>query len=489
MFLTLNIYEPNGVSNWGSLNTLVIEAGGLSINGITNGIPSEFMITEVEGEAIVSVSKEGYYPYSGKLNVCEDTVIPIVLVPKETNSASPYFNRPFPFSYSIQDCCKKEVTIYNVSSFGGEREVYIDDKFCTTADVYKTCMTVGLHQITTRGTTYEQSCGCNGEKEPRYTVFQALSIVKNDVIGVFESVDYYLGLDDIANFEVFETSPSFSISLVSDCPECCVPYDVPASVELSYTLPQFGPGQLEENWEVTWSIKDNTDTLTTPLAELSPFSFNVEKAKSYEVTATMTNTVCNTSYKQTIIVNSCVPYTIEGKCGEYTITNSMEEDLSVQVRDYKGDALDIEDFVVGKGEIVQLTLPIGLFIVGLNEEITIVENHCALEDCMAAYITNVLCVDEGCNCEYDISTELQAMRNIMLSYTYFMQINKFQPIGYFYTALDESLMSSLFNAQQVLDKIIKQCERMGCKTSTDCGCSGAKVVNITKGTTNCGCHG
>jgi hypothetical protein len=68
-----------------------------------------------------------------------------------------------------------------------------------------------------------------------------------------------------------------------------------------------------------------------------------------------------------------------------------------------------------------------------------------------------------------------------------MQLNQFYFQDTFYNGLTSGLLADVFSAQQTLNKIIKQCERLGCKQ--DCGCTGLKFTDITSGTKDCGCHG
>lgn len=100
----------------------------------------------------------------------------------------------------------------------------------------------------------------------------------------------------------------------------------------------------------------------------------------------------------------------------------------------------------------------------LTTEYRLASSYCIIEDCIATYISNMLCGDvdmcDPCSETADLN------RMLMLSYSYFMQANKEYSLNTFYTALTETKLSEIEALSGVMDKLLQLCMRKSCIDET-----------------------
>lgn len=100
------------------------------------------------------------------------------------------------------------------------------------------------------------------------------------------------------------------------------------------------------------------------------------------------------------------------------------------------------------------------FNTAIISETRFVNTFCIIEDCIAAYILDILCKDvDRCNPCPD-SLELNSM--LLLSYTYFMGMNNLISHNNFYNGLSQTQLNNSLNLDGVLKKLLLYCNRKTC---------------------------
>ena len=100
----------------------------------------------------------------------------------------------------------------------------------------------------------------------------------------------------------------------------------------------------------------------------------------------------------------------------------------------------------------------------LATEYRLASSYCIIEDCVATYISNMLCGDVNMCDPCSETADLNRM--LMLSYSYFMQANKEYSLNTFYTALTETKLSEIEALSGVMDKLLQLCMRKSCIDET-----------------------
>ena len=143
---------------------------------------------------------------------------------------------------------------------------------------------------------------------------------------------------------------------------------------------------------------------------------------------------------------------------------------------------------------------------GTTVEKYIISNHCEVEKCITSYITDLLCGggDPCSPCPED--NELNQI--LLMSYTYFMKLNKEYALNNFYTGLSQEKLDELTSISSVLNKMSLFCSRRKCLDSSfsegtntngpvnswssksgSCNCNSTNTAstNVNTSSSGCGC--
>ena len=452
--------------------TMILQAGEIIINGVSNTSPIDFSSlysVQIDKEIEVTINKMGYYPITQKLNLFLDNeylAFHLILDIRDLNNE--YYNAPYSISKTVQDPCSFELTNYNMSSFPGERTVYLNGEEVGAGHVVVIPNVIEADvQIADKGITYDN----NGQ------VWFASYVADSGFVTYLSNIDNsyypYLSTSDDEYFSAntttnFSLTPPLTFPLQYEIKDCyqkdeIVTLTIPAQGAYGGTitiLKDGGATLLEDTFDTSVEY-----TVDLPLDELG----------LYNITVAITSP-CPWLEKVTLEV--CKSYKIEGKCSDYTFTNLGSKPLELITYLNNTDPATLEsNIIVQPDDSISVTLALGVSSMQIStvdgleltvEEVVPFYNFCELEDCMASVIENAMCEDLGCNCDYDVSTELKAMRNIMLNYALFSKIDVMED---FYKNLTESLSYDLFSIQQIIDKISKYCDRIKCtEKKGGCGC-------------------
>lgn len=539
MNLTVHVIQPNG-SGVPPIN-LVVDAGGIDINGNTNGGASATHTVAVTdgGSATIAVSQSGRHDYNMHIDnvYSTDREIFILLPLNITDIEDADYNRPYAMFFYFQDPCSFKTDVYNASAFAPNLNWYLNntllENFGNASKFTLDLCQVGDYQIKVRTQTFEVTTtggACPqtvqtplwdrqwaNTDEPTYVIpgqILGQGETGNVIAGDVNAISAYLGLDLQTNLTVVEYRPE--LTLVADTAEddldteCCFSQEETVTITPTWSINR--PGATTHT--ITWQVID-PETLEVELSqsvfpldgftsEQRQISFDLDKIGTYTVRATIEDVECGTTFTRELEVKTCdflEFVSTSTDCGSYELQNrSTEVDVVFAVNDTENNEIVAQTtLAAGETASISLTTP-GMYTVTVTfteddeDQIRmyVIANFCSIENCISQSILNVLCDDtKECECEYTLSSELETMRLVTLSQTYFMHLHENFSINNFYTALSDSDMANITDAQQVIEKLIKICDRMGC-LSSDCGPCG--VTSITKttnrtqvGNKGCGC--
>jgi hypothetical protein len=110
-------------------------------------------------------------------------------------------------------------------------------------------------------------------------------------------------------------------------------------------------------------------------------------------------------------------------------------------------------------------------------EIKLVSNFCIIEDCISTYILDIICNDiDRCN---PCPDEVDLDRMLLLSYSYFMMLNKEFSLNVFYTVLSNTKLAQIQNLNSIMSKLLKFCERKTCLSESVMNSSEWGVFTLT----------
>jgi len=502
MNLTINVLQTNGLGN--PHVGLNVDAGGIDIGGTTNVSSSNSLVASVTNNASVdiSVTQTGFHPYSITIDdvYMADKAVDIVMVPI-TVVGDPEHNLVTPAFFAFIDPCSFRVDAYSASSYVGSISWYINNILYTTGSRSKIDFVApGSYQlkIVTENTDYLR--------------MYATSQHGNTTAGVKDPIADYLVLDTDTNITLSEFRPDLSVSftsnnnpIVTDDLSCYAKGEV-ITVTPSWTLNRPGADPADHN--IIYTVVDpsgnpvavtpqDTFPLNIPAANAA-ISFTLEELGTYKIETKIVDLECGTEF----IVNSCIEtcnfiHIAYKECNTFTVENrssTVPFDYSVSQHGIVGV---LTDGTLDPAESIDLTFSNpGLFIMTATyldsqsnpvEEQYIISNHCEIENCISNYITDILCGDTNNCAPCPPDNELNQV--LLMSYTYFMKLNKQYALNNFYNGLSQSTLDELTSIDQVLNKLALFCSRRGClgQAFADGVDAGQRVYSWVGPDQNCGC--
>jgi len=510
MNLTINILDITGTS---------LSVDSIKINEETTNAASSLVgVVTPNGSATIEVTKAGYETYSMLISdvYAVDKSIDIKMSANITDTNSGDFNKPYPEYYSFQDSCSFRVDYYSATNNQYSTKWYIGNALDGTGKSYvKDFEAPGVYTVKMR----QESYGIVEIDEVPTTIDRWDLVWGNSMIGIVgntvardteEDFQMYLDLDTIANTTILEYRPNISITLDSSVPTVAGELETMYSrgtdviINPSWTISKGLLSDYTVSFSATSPTGENVDvgTVTYPgtidQSTVRP-TFRVDTLGLYEVKATITDIDCGIDTSVTIDVETSNFVVIEPDvdCNTFHVYNrSVDRDMTITVEDYDNKLVPTYDssIPINAGKHYSMVLPTGMFIITVTyeggEESYVIGNYCAINNCLTSYIANVLCSPSECPCNYDVSEELAAMRQLTLMQSYFSYLTKTFRLNDFYTAMSDSDYAQIQSANSVLQKLQDYCSRIKCINGADCvGCAGTGIPNnVTQnGSGGCGC--
>jgi len=348
-----------------------------------------------------------------------------------------------------------------------------------------------------------------------------------------------LALDGTTNLTIAEYRPDLSLTFSSGVSPIatkditCYTRDEVITITPSWTLNR--PGAVAANHTIVYTVTDpdgssvtvlnssNTAQNTFPLnvsATAASGKFTMSELGTYKIQAKIVDSDCNTEFPIEYCIKTCNFVNVKYKeCNTFTIENrSSLKDFNYSIEQH-GVTGVVASGTVGAGTSVDITFSNpGLFIMtsnylvagssvtcpDSNTEQYIISNHCEVEKCITNYLTDLLCGggDPCAPCPED--NELNQI--LLMSYTYFMKLNKEYALNNFYTGLSAGKLDELTSISGILNKMSLFCNRRNCLDSSfsentsnggtvnswvsksgDCGCNSTNSANTNVNTSSSGC--
>jgi len=504
MNLTVNVIIWNALS---PTSDLTVDTGGIVIGAFSNGSGAATFVQAVtDGSPVdISVTQTGYVPYSMTIdNVYSiDKTVYIMMVPVITDINDPDYNRPHPYHFYFQDPTSFNVDYYSATSFGGDMSWYLNNYMINsgTKGSFQLC-NPGTYQLKMRSVTSDASAvmwdklWANTDNASYLLPGNALGVGETDVL----TEDTEINLTEV------EYRPEISVEVVSITTQldtdCC--YTKDEEVTIAPTVVLTGLSDVEANWTISYVVTNPDGTnlvLTTDTFALDDVSISIAfvlaQLGQYTVDITLTDTTYGHVYLKTTTLQTCNFVVFNYlDCNNFSIEN-RSSDTVITFSAYGLDSNALGDpFVLAAGHTTTIEMTsISLFTVNVTytkndvliTEIYILNNYCAIEDCISTYILDVLC-HESLPCESSAdSVELNQI--LLLSYTYFMKVNSEYGLNNFYSALTASKLAELTNTQQTMDKLVAFCSRRGCISSSFASATHSTTFIVHDTSCGCGCNG
>lgn len=346
-----------------------------------------------------------------------------------------------------------------------------------------------------------------------------------------QPIGNYLVLDTTTNVTIAEYRPDLSLGFttpnkpLASTDLSCYAMGETITITPAWTLNR--PGAVENDHKIVYTITDpdgfdvdptnvdgevqDTFPLSTGFVNAT-VTFSLDKLGTYKVKATIEDDDCGTEFPIEYCVETCKFINIKYKsCNVFTIENkSSVTDVTYNIDQWDvGTSLSSGTLAAGSSMDITFKNP-GLFIVkvtyGSTVEKYIISNHCEVEKCITSYITDLLCGggDPCSPCPED--NELNQI--LLMSYTYFMKLNKEYALNNFYTGISNEKADELTSISGVLNKMSLFCSRRKCLDSSfsegtntngpvnnwsssngDCGCNSTNTAstNVNTSSSGCGC--
>tara|TARA_R110000822_G_scaffold2004_14_gene9627 strand:- start:6309 stop:7931 length:1623 start_codon:yes stop_codon:yes gene_type:complete len=479
MNLTLNVLQTDGLGN--PHIPLSVDALGIDISGTFNGVSATSLIAVVvnNASAVISITQTGYFPYTMTVDnvYMANKTIDVVMVPI-TLTSDPEYNLVTPAFFEFIDPCSFVVDAYIASSYAGNISWYINNTLYSTGTKMKlSFIAPGDYQV--------KVVTENGD----WLRLFGTTIQGNVVAGTIDPIADYLVLDDTTNTTIAEYRPDFALDLSSaNLPIAtddltCYARGEEITVTPSWTLNR--PGAVAADHNIIYTVTDPSGNVVTLAQDTFPLNvapsfaaivFTLEEVGTYKVDAKIVDLDCGTEFPIQSCIETCnfvhIEYTA---CDNYTVENRS----SVTPFDYSISQFGIvgvlTDGTLLPAESIDIAFANpGLFIMTVNyfdalgapvEEQYIISNHCEIEKCISGYITDLLCGtgDSCAPCPPD--NELNQV--LLMTYTYFMKLNREYSLNNFYTGLSQGKLDELTSIDQVLNKLALFCSRRGCTNSSN----------------------
>ena len=526
MNLTINVLELTYTSPGGT-SALTVDAGGIKIGSFTLPAPSNTYVATLTNNTSVdiTVTKTGYHPYSMTIdNVYgDDKTIEVVLAQVLPTNAAPY-NQVFAHKFSFVDSCSFKADYYTACSLPGSSSWYIDNVLYTTGTKAKfNFYSPGGYQVkhVAENEYFIQVSGSNFQEGLKTST----------------TLGNLLVLDTTINLNIAEYRPDLSLDVTSTVSPTTSTdltcYTKGEGVTFTPTWTLNRPGANAANHTIVYTVTDpdgvevmpfafdglsqNTFPLNTTFANAS-ITFPLNVLGTYKVEAKIIDTHCGTEFPVTYCVETCNFINVKYKsCNTYTIENKSSVtpfDYSIEQHGVPGKIIASGTAAVSSSTDITFSNP-GIFVMTVTylknfyyttTETYIISNHCEVENCITSYITDLLCGggDPCAPCPED--NELNQI--LLMSYTYFMKLNKEYALNNFYTGLSQEKLDELTSISGVLNKMSLFCNRRACLDSSfsegtntngpvnnwssksgDCGCNSTNTAstNVNTSSSGCGC--
>lgn len=484
MILTLNIFDQDEAS-------LLIDSGGISINGDTNNSNSSTHNLTVSDNSTVDiiVSQSGYKDYSMTIdNVYSSDKTVSIFLGQELVISSPEYNRPTPRFTTFLDPFSFKVDFYKTSSTFGETYWYLNNELYLSNNTKGSFSTVGPtnFQLKIRESV--------SDTELLWEKFYATSEQGNTVKESVDDIQTYLDADVNTNTTTVEYRPSFTLDISSPNSfqlngDLCYVRDEDVSITPSVTIKRLG--STTSDYTITYRVETPTgykivNDVEMSLAAFTPLEFSLTELGVYNVTVTLSDVDAGLTYVQTAQVESCNFVDIKYKSANlFELTNrsasrtiqvkvsSIEGDVSVPLTEVLPDGIlqiplnNIEPYIVTyfydkvvENETIQV------------EEQVIITNYSSIEDCLSGHIESNLCGEtslgdpkssSGCN---ECPDDIELNQTLLLMYTFFMKINKLYAFNNFYSGLEDSTIAEVTSIKNIGNKLVEFCKKNGCINSS-----------------------
>ncbi len=489
MNLTVNVIQTDFTAEM----ALVVDPGGISINGNTNGAPASSHVVAVTdfASADISVDQAGFRPYAMTIdNVYDqDATFTVYMIPVITNIADSNYLRPRPFFNAFVDPCTFCVDVYSASSLQGNVSWYVNNELFQDGTKAKVCFcNPGDFQIKVRNQTSEfRTTGPDGNCPAEVQLWDQLfanTVEGNTVSGDIADFQTYLDADTATNTTIVEYRLDISTSLTTavdplalDGDGCCYTRNEEVTILPEITLNR--PGADPALHTLTYNIQDPEGlAITLPSVTLNdPLETTIvlEKLGVYTVTITVEDQYCSNTFTKVLEIETCnfilADYV---DCGTYDIkNNSSATDAVLDISNIDGTVI-VSQQALAAGQTYQVAFDdVSIYTVTATytkagetsptTETYILNNYCQLDECIASYILDILCDDsERCDpCPDDVALN----QIMMLSYGYFNRLNAEYGWNNFYSGIDDTKSAELMEIKQVMDKLSTFCSRVACKTN------------------------
>lgn len=349
-------------------------------------------------------------------------------------------------------------------------------------------------------------------------------------------------------FTVNTYKPYFQIGYVSEqsCVGCNQDISEDATLTFSVVEGSIIPNSPDNNLTLTYYVLDDEGELinswsyedesgVTDFSEAIDFdssSYSIEDLDkkvnnlsqgTYTVYAKLENECCYWESNR-IVITVADELKITSNCGLYTVSNcSSTKEFLVRIFDHTFDQYtvtesdcvlyerDSEDNLVAvssptssinlptgvnlePGMCMRLSLPLGVYIVEIREEVTditdwdttidypniisynVITNHCAIESCFLEMIENIRC-NENEECDNLVQERYNTMIFFTEWFTYLSYIQNYLDYKNTYSSLD-NVQPAITKAGDILDKLEGFCDCTSYEAdngdlndTTDCGCT------------------
>tara|TARA_R110000764_G_scaffold119210_8_gene206819 strand:+ start:241 stop:1860 length:1620 start_codon:yes stop_codon:yes gene_type:complete len=493
MNLTVSVVS----TDFSTESPLVVDAGGISINGNVNGAGASTLVQAVtDGEsADIIITQTGYYPYTMTIDdvFMADATVTIIMVAVVSDISDADYLRPRPSLFTFIDPCSFAVSFYSASSYGGDVTWYVNNEVYIAESALKGVSyfcAPGEYQIKVRNQTYDYvstNPACPPTRVPAWDNYFSTTQEGSTVISVIGDSATYLAADVTTNVTVVEYRPELTFDVTPDnepfADEDVTYYTRGSSVVVTPNVQLNRPGALPEDHTITWQVVDPEGITVPLLQEVFPLNlpaasiaieFTLDKLGVYAITATIDDMTCGTSFVRNLNLETYnfVSLNYNG-CNEFEITNrSSDTEFSYSISDIS------DPTVIASGTLTPGRMTTASFSTPsmyrldvtyerdgvVHEELYLLNNYCALERCFISYIEGILCGDidrcSPCPPESDLN------QMFLLYNTYFMKVNKLFKVNSYFEALDEEGLAEITTLDQVMGRILAFCQRSGCVDST-----------------------
>jgi hypothetical protein len=248
------------------------------------------------------------------------------------------------------------------------------------------------------------------------------------------------------------------------------------TVTPSYTLPS---GDVASDYVLKYIVRSpagvevvNIETLLT-----APLEFDINLLGTYQVYAMALQNTTGVVSTFEIDINCINFLTISyTECNTFEISNKGVTTSTITINEVAntatlGDAL-VDSVAILPGEGYTFTaLNAGVFTVLVEytplggspaEEVYVINNLCSLNDCVSAYILDILCEDTRDCKECPSETELNQL--LLLYYTLNMELNQEYGFTNFYTNLEQTDLDNFASIVTLIERITKFCNRRNCNS-------------------------